>query len=284
MSDPIPLKAGLYVTATPIGNLGDMTFRAVETLRGVDLIACEDTRRSAKLCAAYDIKTPRHAYHDHNGARVRPRLLERLKAGERIALVSDAGTPLIADPGYQLVRDARREGVAVFAVPGASAAVAALSIAGAPSDRFLFAGFAPARKARREEFFAELAAIDATLIFYETGPRLARSLASMARALPRRRAVICRELTKLHETVEEGDPASLAGAFETAPPKGEIVVILTPATPAADASPEDIDALLRTALAAMSVKDAAAAAAAQFSISRKDAYARALALKGEGEA
>jgi len=274
----IELKPGLYVTATPIGNLGDITYRAVKALKSADLILCEDTRQSAKLCAAYGIETPLAPYHDHNAARVRPGVIKKLQGGARICLVSDAGTPLIADPGYKLVREARDAGIDVFPLPGPSAALAALSAAGAPSDRFFFAGFPPPKQAARAKLFEALKAVDAALIFYETAPRLAASLEAMEAAFGARRAVVARELTKLHETFCEGSLDALAGRYRAAPTRGEIVIIVYP--PAAQAvSPTALDDFLAEALTEMTVKDAAGAAAEAFGVKRGEAYARALDVK-----
>ena len=276
--EPLSLEPGLYVTATPIGNLGDITYRAVETLKAADLILCEDTRRTAKLCAAYGVKTPRAPYHDHNAEEVRPGVIKKLQDGARICLVSDAGTPLISDPGYKLVRAARDAGAKVFAAPGPCAAVAALSAAGAPSDRFLFAGFPPAKSGARRKMLQALAAARETLIFYETPARLAASLAQMAEILGNRTAVVARELTKLHEEFREGALADLAAHYAAHPPKGEIVVVAhPPATRRTTA--EDLDRFLKTALAEMTVRDAATAAAEALGVKRGEAYTRALALK-----
>ncbi|WP_395072803.1 16S rRNA (cytidine(1402)-2'-O)-methyltransferase, partial [Hyphococcus sp.] len=234
-------EPGLYVTATPIGNLADMTYRAVDIMKNADLILCEDTRQTAKLCSAYQISTPRAPYHDHNAARARPGIIKKLQEGAVICLVSDAGTPLISDPGYKLVREARDAGVSVYPVPGASAAIAALSAAGAPSDQFFFAGFLPSKSGARDKMLAGLARIDATLIFYETAPRLADVLAAMAGALGDRRAVVAREITKLHEEFREGALGGLCEHYSTAPAKGEIVIVVFPPE---EAAPEaaDIDA------------------------------------------
>ena len=227
------LEPGLYVAATPIGNLKDITLRVIEALREADLILCEDTRVTGKLLSAHSIKTPMKAYHDHNAARVRPEVLERLENGERICLVSDAGTPLISDPGYKLVREVRDAGLPVFTLPGPSAMVAALSIAGAPTDRFLFAGFLPVKSGARKSELEGLKAVPATLVFYETGPRLAACLGDMAEVLGPRTVAVARELTKLHEEVREGLPGDLAAVYmEERAPKGEIVVVVHP--PAAD--------------------------------------------------
>ncbi len=273
------LEPGLYVTATPIGNLKDITFRAVETLKAADLILCEDTRQTAKLCAAYAIKTPRAPYHDHNAGQARPAILDKLQAGATICLVSDAGTPLISDPGYKLVRDVRDAGISVITLPGPSAPMAALSIAGAPTDRFLFAGFPPSKAVARQAFFEALADITATLVFFETAPRLAESLKAMADSLGDRKALMARELTKLHEETREGRLSTLADDLSIKPVKGEIVLIVHPPDQPPAATDEDIDIFLRTALQTMSVKEAATAAAAALGSPRRDVYQRALALK-----
>lgn len=278
LAPTIKPEPGLYVTATPIGNLADMTYRAVDILKAADLVLCEDTRQTAKLMSAYGIETPRAPYHEYNAAKVRPGIVRRLQEGAVIALVSDAGTPLISDPGYKLVREVRDAGLAVYPVPGANAAVAALSAAGAPSDRFFFAGFAPPKAGARLKMLESLAAIDATLVFYETAPRLADALHAMAAAFGSRRAAVARELTKLHEEFREGALADLAAAYAAAPTKGEIVILVFPPEARA-AEAADIDAFLAAALRTMSVKEAAAAAADALSVPRKEAYARALALK-----
>lgn len=274
----MPLSPGLYVVATPIGNLGDMTYRAVETLKTADLVLCEDTRHTAKLCAAYDIRTRRSAYHEHNAEEARPAILARLQEGAAIALVSDAGTPLISDPGFKLVRAAREAGHPVYPIPGPSAAIAALSAAGVPSDRFLFAGFPPPKAAARETFLRELVALDATLVFYEAPQRLAQTLDAMAAVFgPERCGVVARELTKLHEEFRSGPLAELAHAFDEGG-KGEIVVIVEPPTRPAP-SADDLDALLDAALATMRVKEAADAVAAATGLPRRDVYRRALERK-----
>ncbi|MEL6363464.1 MAG: 16S rRNA (cytidine(1402)-2'-O)-methyltransferase [Pseudomonadota bacterium] len=274
----MPLEPGLYVTATPIGNLKDVTFRALEVLGEADAIACEDTRTTARLLSAHGLKTTLVPYHDHNAEAARPKLLARIAAGEAVALVSDAGTPLISDPGYKLVREARERGFKVVAIPGASALTAALSIAGTPTDRVLFAGFPPARAGARAAFFKELAGVQATLVFYEGPSRLGASLAAMAAAFGDRRAVVARELTKMYEETVGGALSELAARYAEAPPKGEIVVLVEP--PAENAGAVDLDAALRAAMAEMSLKDAAAAAAEAAGVPRRTAYARALQLKG----
>ncbi|MEM8985522.1 MAG: 16S rRNA (cytidine(1402)-2'-O)-methyltransferase [Pseudomonadota bacterium] len=274
------ISPGLYVVATPIGNLGDITLRAIDVLKSADLVLCEDTRVAGKLFAAHGIDTAKRSYHDHNAERARPEIIARLKDGAAIALVSDAGTPLISDPGYKLVREARAEGLAVHAVPGPSALTAALSVAGLPTDRVLFAGFPPQKAAARSAFFDSFAATPASLVFYETGPRLAASLTAMADAFGDRDAAVVRELTKTYEEARLGRLSMLARQCAQKPPKGEIVVIVARAD--ADAAPAaDLDALVSHALETQSVKDAAAAVAAETGFPKKTVYARALALKNK---
>ncbi len=269
---------GLHLVATPIGNIADMTFRALDVLAGVDVIACEDTRVSAKLLDRYQIKTRRIAYHDHNADRVRPQLLRRLQAGEKVALISDAGTPLVSDPGYKLVRDVIAAGLAVHALPGASSPLTALLLSGLPPDRFMFAGFLDAQSTARRKALAALAAVPATLVFFEAPQRLAASLDDMAQALGDRPAAVARELTKLYEEVVRGSLAVLASRYrESGAPKGEIVVVVGPPpeeAPSADA----LDQQLRLALAHSSVRDAAAVVAAASGLPRRAVYARALEL------
>ena len=274
------LAGGLYIVATPIGNLKDITLRALETLAAVDLVLCEDTRHSATLLEQYGIRTPRQALHEHNERERVSDILRQLADGRRIALISDAGTPLISDPGYKLVREARDAGVAVFPIPGACAAIAALSAAGAPSDQFHFAGFLPAKPGARMRVLDGLATIDATLIFYETAPRLSASLTVMAEKLGLRRAIVAREITKMHEEFREGLLDELAVAYGEMPPKGEIVIVVFPPEPL-EASARAIDAFLVDALKTLSVKEAASAAADALGVPRKEAYARALVLKSD---
>ncbi|MEX1205316.1 MAG: 16S rRNA (cytidine(1402)-2'-O)-methyltransferase [Dongiaceae bacterium] len=266
--------------ATPIGNLDDVSLRALATLRAVDVVACEDTRVTGRLMARHGLRTPLVAYHDHNAARMRPRLLERLARGERVALVSDAGTPLVSDPGYKLVRAAIDAGVPVTAVPGPSAPLAALVLSGLPTDRFLFAGFLPARAAARRTALRELAATPATLILFESAGRLAAALADMAAVLGARPAAVARELTKLFEEVRRGRLPELAEHYAAAgPPKGEVVVVVGPPAAAAVATSDaalELDAALAEALARMSLRDAVAAAAAATGRARREVYARAL--------
>jgi 16S rRNA (cytidine1402-2'-O)-methyltransferase len=276
-TDP-PLAPGLYLVATPIGNLEDITLRALRVLRSVDRIACEDTRQTGKLLDRYGIATPLTPYHDHNAATARPKILARLAAGEAVALVSDAGTPLISDPGFKLVREAREAGHAVTTAPGSSAVMAALSVAGLPTDRFYFEGFLPPKEAARRTRIAELDRIPATLVLFETGPRLAASLADLAARLGAREAAVCRELTKLYEEVRRGDLSVLARDYAAAAePKGEIVIVIAPPA-AAQPSADDLDAMLRAALGRVSVKDAVAEVAAASGLSRRTVYQRALDL------
>ncbi|MBI4184316.1 MAG: 16S rRNA (cytidine(1402)-2'-O)-methyltransferase [Proteobacteria bacterium] len=274
---------GLVVVATPIGNVADIGGRAVAVLRAADLVACEDTRLTGRLFKRLGIATPLLAYHDHNAERVRPALIARLKAGETVALVADAGTPLVSDPGYKLVRAALAKGVPVGAVPGPSAVLAALVVSGLPTDRFLFAGFlAPRAGARRREL-NELKPLRASLVVFESPRRLAALLAEMAAVLGPRQAAVARELTKLFEEVRRGPLAELARHYAAAgPPKGEVVVVVGP--PAAP-EPEDegaLDARLMAALAGMSVRDAAKAVAEATGRPRREVYARALALAARG--
>jgi 16S rRNA (cytidine1402-2'-O)-methyltransferase len=273
-------QPGLYVVATPIGNLGDITLRALEVLAGVDLIACEDTRVTRKLLDRYGITVPLTPYHDHNAAVARPRLLDRLVNGAAVALVSDAGTPLVSDPGYKLVRDARDAGHAVIPIPGSSAVLAALAAAGLPTDRFFFEGFLPAKQGARRTRIAELAGIPATLVLFESGPRLAEALADLAAGLGAREAAVCRELTKLHEEVRRADLASLARDYGDADaPRGEIVLVVAP--PLDAPAKVDVAAMLREALGHASLKDAVAEVAAASGVPRREVYQQALSLKAE---
>jgi 16S rRNA (cytidine1402-2'-O)-methyltransferase len=273
-----PLPAGLYLVATPIGNLGDVTLRALETLAAADLIACEDTRVTARLLERYGIGAPLTPYHDHNAAAARPKILARIRGGAAVALVSDAGTPLVSDPGYRLVQAARAAGVAVTAVPGASAVLTALAVAGLPTDRFFFEGFLPAKDAARRTRIAELARIPATLVLFETGPRIASALAALAEGLGDRPAAVCRELTKLHEEVRRDGLAALAqGYAQGAETRGELVLVVAPPQAAA-ATPAEVDALLRNALRSQSLRDAVGAVAAATGEPRSEVYRRALVL------
>lgn len=276
------LGPGLYLTATPIGHARDITLRALDVMRSCDLIAAEDTRVTAKLLAIYAITKPLRAYNDHNAQTERPRLLARLREGARIALVSDAGTPLISDPGFKLVRAAIAVGIEVHAVPGASAALAALTIAGLPSDRFLFAGFPPAKQTERRSFLSELKGVSATLVFYESPRRLSESLADMAGAFGPREACVARELTKLHEEVYRASLDRLAVSFPV-PPKGEAtIVVAPPGKPEPDFA--RAEKLLDNALAFMPVRAAADLVAEALGLSRREIYQRALLRKAPGYA
>lgn len=275
-------RPGLYLVATPIGNLGDITFRAVEVLKAADVIACEDTRVTGKLLNLLGISAPLTPYHEHNAERARPLLLDRLRRAELVALVSDAGTPLVSDPGYRLVRACAEEDLPVTVVPGPSAVLTALSLSGLPTDRFLFAGFPPAKSGGRRAFLAELAAVPATLVFFESARRLAASLADMTSVLGDRPAAMARELTKLHEEVRRGPLAELAGHYAAAgPPKGEVVIVVGPPPQRpAEVPADELDHRLRDALAQASLRDAAAEVAAATGLPRRVVYARALALSG----
>lgn len=275
------LVPGLYIVATPIGNLGDITERAAEILAAADLIACEDTRVTGKLLAARGIRTRMTSYHDHSTAEIRAGLVEQLRQGKLVALVSDAGTPLISDPGYKLVRDAVDAGIYVTTAPGASSTLSALVLSGLPTDRFLFAGYLPPKDKGRRDAISDVRDVKATLVFLESPRRLAESLAAMADILGDRPVAVARELTKLHEEVRRGRLVSLAAEYAAAdPPKGEAVVVVGP--PEAGAEEIDLDALLGDALASMSVRDAAASVAAATGRPRKEVYARALAIAGGG--
>jgi len=283
-TSPPPLAPGLYVVATPIGNARDITLRALDVLAAADVLAAEDTRTARKLMDIHGIRRagPVVAYHDHNGPAQRPRLLADLDAGRSVALVSEAGSPLVADPGYRLVRAAADAGHPVRAVPGASALPAALAVAGLPTDRVLFAGFLPTRAAGRRSALAELAAVPASLVFYESPRRLAATLAAMAEVLGDRPAAVCRELTKRFEEVRRGGLAQLARDAAAAPaPRGEVVVVVGPPEATAPGN-DELDAALRRALASSSVRDAAAEVAAALGLPRRQVYVRALELEREG--
>jgi 16S rRNA (cytidine1402-2'-O)-methyltransferase len=272
------LAPGLHVVATPIGNLRDITLRALETLAAADLIACEDTRVTRKLIDHYGITTPLTPYHEHNAAEARPKILARLADGAAVALVSDAGTPLISDPGFKLARAAAAAGHTVTALPGASAVLAALTVSALPTDRFVFEGFLPAREGQRRKRIDEIKLIPATLVLFETGPRIAAALADLAAALGPREAAVCRELTKMYEEIRRGDLATLARDYAAAEePRGEIVIVIAPpSAPAPDAA--DLDTLLRQALGRVSLKEAVGEIAAVTGRPRREVYQRALAL------
>lgn len=276
MSDEA-LEPGLYIVATPIGNLGDITVRAAEVLARCDVIACEDTRVTAKLLQHLGLRKPMWRYDDHSGERERSKLLEAMQT-QAVVLVSDAGTPLISDPGYRLVREARERELFVTSLPGASAAIVGLTLSGLPNDRFLFAGFLPGKDKARADTLAELAAIPATLIFYETGPRLAKSLQAIAAALPGREVAVARELTKRYEECRSGTPEELISHYTEHAPKGEIVLMIAP--PGAPTPCDfDADAMLRSALERDKPSHAAAQVAKATGLDRKALYARALELK-----
>jgi 16S rRNA (cytidine1402-2'-O)-methyltransferase len=268
---------GLHLVATPIGNLGDITLRALATLRGVDCIFCEDTRVTGRLLARYGIKKPLLPYHDHNAEEMRPRIIAALRRGERVALVSDAGTPLISDPGYKLVRAAIAEQLPVTVAPGASAVLAALVLSGLPTDAFLFAGFLPARPAARREALARWCAVAATLVFFEATQRLAVALADLLAMLGDRPAAVARELTKLHEEVRRGSLAELAAYYRETPPRGEAVIVVGPAPPAPPDWPA-VEEKLRLLVAESGVREAAVRLAAETGLPRRELYRRGLAL------
>ena len=274
------MAPGLYLVATPIGNLGDVTLRALEILAAADVIACEDTRITRRLTERYGITTPLTPYHEHNATQVRPKLLARLREDETVALVSDAGTPLISDPGYKLALAARAAGHSVTALPGPSAVLAALSVAGLPTDRFFFEGFLPPKQSGRRKRIAALANIPATLVLFESGSRVADMLVDLADAFGARDAAICRELTKLHEEVKRGDLETLARDYSVGgETRGEFVIVVAP--PRDDEKPEDVDGLLRQALTRVSVKEAVGEVAAATGRPRREVYQRALELAKE---
>ncbi|KQM73571.1 16S rRNA methyltransferase [Sphingomonas sp. Leaf20] len=272
------LNPGLYIVATPIGNLGDLSPRAADILSRADVIAVEDSRVTAGLLRHVRTKTPMVPYHDHNAEGVRPGLIARM-ATEAVALVSDAGTPLISDPGFKLVRDARAAGHLVVTIPGPCAAVAALTLAGLPTDRFLFVGFLPSKAHARAEAIAEIATIRATLVLYESGPRLGASLAALAEGLGDREAAVTREITKKFEEAVTGTLSTLAARYADAPPRGEIVIVVAPPGEAPPASAEDADVALAEALTRLSTGQAASEVAKALGLDRKTLYARALVLK-----
>lgn len=274
-----PLEPGLYLVSTPIGNLGDITLRGLETLAGADIIACEDTRVSRVLLDRFGITTRPYAYHEHNAERVGPKLMQALDAGKSVALISDAGTPLVSDPGYRISQTAIEAGVAVIPIPGASAPMAALVASGLPSDTFLFAGFLPSKDKARRDRYAGFATTEATLMFFESPNRLAASLKSAAEVLGTDRpAAVCRELTKAYEEVRRGTLGELAARYEDESVRGEIVLVIGPgSTP--PPSEEDVDALLGKLSADLPAGKAATEAARLTGKPRKDLYARLLAMK-----
>lgn len=275
------LAPGLYIVATPIGNLSDLSPRAAAILGNVDLIAVEDSRVTAKLLQHIGVKRRMVPYHDHNADQMRPRLIAEL-ADKSIALVSDAGTPLISDPGYKLVREARAAGHAITTIPGPCAMIAALTLSGLPTDRFLFAGFLPAKAKARSDAIMELAAIRATLIFYESGPRLGATLDALAGALGDREAAVAREISKAYEETVTGTLATLADRYRDTPPKGEIVIVVAPPGAAPPPEQKRIDELLLAALDKLPAAKAAGEVARATGLPRRDLYARALELKDAG--
>ncbi|QNQ07817.1 16S rRNA (cytidine(1402)-2'-O)-methyltransferase [Sphingomonas alpina] len=273
------LEPGLYIVATPIGNLGDLSPRAAHVLANAAIIAVEDSRVTAVLLRHIGVKRPMTPYHDHNAEGVRPGLIARM-ATEAVALVSDAGTPLISDPGYKLVRDARAAGHNVVTVPGPCAAIAALTLAGLPTDRFLYLGFLPPKAQARAAAVAEVAAVRATLVLYESGPRLAATLAALAQGLGEREAAVTREITKRFEEAVTGTLGELAARYADAPPRGEIVIVVAPPGEAAPASQDDAEAALVEALQRLPMAKAVSEVAKKLGVDRKALYARALEMKG----
>lgn len=278
---PVP---GLYLVATPIGNLGDITLRALETLAGVDIIACEDTRMTRRLTERYGITALLKPYHEHNAALARPKILQKLAQGTSIALVSDAGTPLISDPGFKLVREVCAAGYKVIALPGPSSVLAALCVSALPTDRFFFEGFLPSKQNARRTRLSELSRIDATLVMFESGNRVQDTLADLADIMAGRDAAICREMTKLHEDIRRAPIAELARSADTLETRGEFVLVIGPPQASAQLMTEDrLDDLLRTSLATGSVKDAVAHAVELSGRPRREIYARALELAKEAD-
>ncbi len=273
---PEPLSAGLYIVATPIGNLGDITLRAVDILQRCDVVACEDTRVTGKLLKALKISKRMQRYDDHSGEGARASLIDRART-EAVALVSDAGTPIISDPGFRLVKDAREAGIAITTLPGACAVIAGLTLSALPNDKFLFAGFLPVKEKARIAALEEFAATKATLIYYETGPRLVKSLHAIAEIWPTREIAVAREITKLHEECRKGSAAQLAEYYTSNPPKGEIVLLIGP--PEDQAFAGDPDALLAEALKTLKISQAAGEVAKATGLDRKVLYARAMELK-----
>lgn len=273
------LAPGLYIVATPIGNLGDLSPRAARILSNAAVIAVEDSRVTAGLLRHIGVKRPMTPYHDHNAEAVRPGLVARMGT-EAVALVSDAGTPLISDPGYKLVRDARAAGHAVMTIPGPCAAIAALTLAGLPTDRFFFLGFLPPKAVARAAAIADVAAVRATLVLYESGPRLAATLAALAEGLGNREAAVAREITKKFEEAVTDSLSALAARYADSPPRGEIVIVVAPPGEPDAASAEDADAALAEALERLPASKAAGEVAKKLGLDRKALYARALEMKG----
>jgi 16S rRNA (cytidine1402-2'-O)-methyltransferase len=272
---------GLYLVATPIGNLGDITLRALETLAAVDIIACEDTRITRRLTERYGITARLKPYHEHNAAQARPKMLEMLAQGLSIALVSDAGTPLISDPGFKLVRETCAAGHLVTALPGPSSVLSALSVAALPTDRFFFEGFLPPKETARRARLSELSQIDATLVLFESGSRVQNSLRDLADIMGSRSAAICREMTKLHEDIRRASVSELAQSAETLETRGEFVLVIGPPAAEQRMTQDALDQLLRSSLQGSSVKDAVAHAVELSGRPRREIYARALELAKE---
>lgn len=280
-----PLGPGLHVVATPIGNLGDITIRALSTLASAETVLCEDTRTSGKLMERFAIKTRLSPYHEHNAQKVRPQILERLRQGAAIALISDAGMPLVSDPGYRLVKEAVEEGIPVTACPGPSAVLTGLALSGLPTDRFLFAGFVPQKQGERKRFFAEFAKLKATLIFFESPHRIVETLEDAAGVLPHRSVAVTRELTKLHEEVLRGTALAIAAELKSrAAVKGEITLLFGPPEEEDMVSDEAIDEAITEALTSMPASKAAGEVAKRFSLNRSEIYQRILQRKGSDDA
>ncbi|WP_333795328.1 16S rRNA (cytidine(1402)-2'-O)-methyltransferase [Hyphomicrobium sp.] len=277
----LPLAPGLYIVSTPIGHLADITLRAIATLANADVVYCEDTRHSRTLLAHYAIRTTLRPYHEHNADEQRPRILQELADGRSVALISDAGTPLVSDPGFKLVRACAEDGHRVIAIPGPSASLTALTVAGLPTDAFFFAGFLPAKEKARRTRLSELAAVPATLVFFEAPTRAGAALADLASSLGNRDAALARELTKLHEDVRRGPLADLARIFETDPPKGEVVIVVAPPQ-AGEVSDAMIEAQLTPALENLSLRDASRTVAETLNVPRGRVYEMALVLKRRG--
>jgi 16S rRNA (cytidine1402-2'-O)-methyltransferase len=276
---PEALGPGLYLVATPIGNARDITLRALDVLGDCDAILCEDTRRTAKLLALHGIRKTLISYHEHNAEAMRPKALARLQSGERLALVSDAGTPLISDPGFKLVRAALHEGLHVTALPGASAVLAALELSGLPCERFAFFGFLPSKEAQRRAVLREFASLAMTLVFFESPRRLAPTLRTLAELYPGRAAAVARELTKLFEEVRRGPIEDLARHYrDSGAPKGEVVLLVGPPV-RSPLAPEDVDRLLKERLEQAPLKEAVARLAGETGLPRRTLYSRALALR-----
>lgn len=277
-----PLAPGLYIVSTPIGNLGDMTLRAISVLARADLVLCEDTRRSRTLFAHFGIRRELRSYHEHNAARERPRVVAKLKQGKSVALIADAGTPLISDPGFKLVRESAEMGCQIFSVPGPSAVISALTVSGLPTESFFFAGFLPAKAQARRRLLEELAVIPATLVLYETPVRIRETVETVNRVLPGREIVIARELTKQYEEVLRGNPGPILERLEHQPAKGEIVLLIAPPQTgrASQASDEDIRRELRIAMDQESLRDAVKLVAEMLKVQRKRVYSLALEMEG----